>query len=656
MKNNKKSIIIFSCLIVLSVAFIFIFGSNLTRLLGNMYNIDEIGANIDNIKSGDKINYTANGVDDWEVLSVDKASNIIEIVSTKPVEDLELGGYEGWLSAKEKMLEIANKYGVGDNVVGTRNLNLNDITSSNISFSGCFWLDDQVISKYTNTDVISGYSQKYYCRGNSDASTSYNINIISDVQVMVIVNVTDVDARSYSVGDDYIYSSNGIDDWKVLSVNSDNDLLVVSTEGQFIDFATNEALTDATTTINNYLLDFYDNDNVLNVRIANYNDANMLSSAGIKNTKNVITGFTGYSGSYSYSRSYLLTTDSNETHSYTEKYDSYKFNIMYYSNYSSSYSNSTITFPIYSNSYGVRPVIRLKYSVNDDNDNEELNTNIKIGDNVIYEANSYKNWKVLSINKEDNTAEIVSGGIVQLLTLRGINDYNNVESIFQEVVDDYMEGDNVVSARMLISDDIESLSSIKDRYSGIYWLGNKLVYKYKNGVITTNNDLYGVAVASYNSDSLNILRQWVTLEVTKDGDAFMSSLVGSFEYTAGIRPVIKVKLSSLVKDEEVNGSSSTKEYAVVPENKEKPVPDENIVISNEETNDKNVDNNEKDDEEFNSCIVYDNDKATVNNEVVNDTKVDNNSILILSVIGSLLVGAFISGIVVFEISKKKFRI
>ena len=666
MKKSKKGIIIFSCVVILTIAVIFAFSSNIARLLGNMYNIDEIGANIDSIKSGDKINYSANGVDDWEVLSVDKGSNIVEIVSTKPVENLEISGYYGWLSAKEKMLEIANKYVVGDYAVGARNLNLNDITNSNISYSGCIWLDDQTIGKYNYSDIINSYSQKYYCRGNFEAYDYNFSNVWDSMRVLVIINISDESATSYNVGDDYTYSNNGVDQWKVLSVNSDRDLSIVSAEPYALiaDFATNDGIKNGDVIINNALLDFY-NDDVLNVRIANYNDASKLVSAGVKSGTTVITGFDGYYDTGTYTNTFSSQNDEDETYSYYVKYDNYRYTYMYYATWGSpSYRSYNSNFSIYSVTYGVRPVIRLKYSTNSSNDKGELNTNIKVGDNVMYEANSYKNWKVLSINKEDNTAEIVSAGIVQLLRLRGINDYDNAESIFQEIVDDYMEGDNVISARMLISDDIEMLTSIKDRYSGVYWLGNKLVYKYKSGVtFDLNDDVYGIAVASYNGDSLNVVRQWVPLEVKQVAslNGAMSSLrIGSHEYTAGIRPVIKVKLASLVKDEEIK----VEEKVIIPENKEKPVLDENIVANDENMGNNNVDVSEKndvisddttlEDKDDNSCIVYDNSEKHVNNEVIKNNEGVSNKVLIFSVVSSLLIGATVSGMVVFEILKKRF--
>lgn len=673
MLNNKKSIIIFSCIVIVAIIVVFLFGSNITRLLGNIYNVDEIGSNIDNIKSGDKINYSANGIDDWQVLNIDKDNNTIEIISTKPVEDLELKGYEGWINAKQKMLEIANKYVVGDYAIGARNLNLNDITSSNISFSGCIWLDDQIVGKYNYSDIVNSYTQKYYCRGETMAGDYSFLSIWGNMQVMVIVNIADQDASSYSVGDDYIYSSNGIENWKVLRVNSANDLLIVSADGQFIDWATNDRISDGTATINDYLLDFYDNDDVLNVRIANYGDASDLVAAGIKNNNSVITGFNGYSYSGNYTN--FFTSDPNDAYTYSVNYDNYSYSYMYYAEWgNASYRSSGSTFSIYSTSYGVRPVIKLKYSVNGGNVESELNTDVKIGDNVIYEGNSYKNWKVLSINKEDNTAEIVSAGIVQLLTLKGMDDYDNLESIFQEIVDDYMEGDNVISARMLTSDDIEKLSLIKDRYSGSYWLNNKLVYKYKNGISSyENQDIYGVAIGSYNTDSLNVIRQWVPLEIKQATslDGFFSIMrVGTHEYTAGIRPVIKVGLSYLVKDDDVKNDNQEAENVVVPENKENPVLDENIISNNQdETNNTKVDDNSDEvlekDENLSSCIVYDTVKDDIDKQ--NSNKVDtnyldnnnsfvSNNVLILTVIVTSIVSSSIVGVMVYRIVKKKFSI
>ena len=120
---------------------------------------------------------------------------------------------------------------------------------------------------------------------------------------------------------------------------------------------------------------------------------------------------------------------------------------------------------------GFRPVVTLKFSNNVVGKDSE--DNLSIGDNVKYNALEYQNWKVLSINKDNNTVDLISGGIVKNLMLQGEDDFDNYEDILQTEVDKYKTGSNVISARAVEYSDLANLNKINDRVNARYWINSK---------------------------------------------------------------------------------------------------------------------------------------------------------------------------------------
>ena len=648
MKNKRSKIIKFLLVCVVAIGLFFLVkNTNLLKLVGSIYNITDISSNIDNIQIGDKINYSANGVDDWEVLSINKGNNTIEIVSTDSVENLTLTGYAGWVSTKDKMQEIANKYVTGPYAIGARNLTSVDLKSAtNITKKGAFWIADQTVNRAKENDVITNYTNFSFGEGRWRGASDTLVSNMSSCGIHVIVNLNDSNARNYNIGDTYSYSSNGMNDWKVLYVNSDNSISIVTANKRYLDFATDDKIADGTNFFNKVLLDYYDNDSVSSVRLANYDDRYALGNAGIF-VSNMLTGVVTNSNYDSSTRTY-------GDKEYTESYTYYDYQYVYYDSYYGNYRTSTTSGSIYSVERGVRPVITLRYSNELIMNGGSLNSSIKVGDKVFYEANAYTDWKVLSIDTVNGTAEIVSSDIVKLLTLMGIENYNDVENIFQKEVDDYLNGDNAISARMLNSSDIENLTLIKDKVKKEYWLNNKKVYDYRDEYGELYNDtIYAVAIATYNDSSLNIVRQWATLESKYNGSDTVLSLKypGSYDYIAGIRPVIKVKLDTLTKS---NGNNISNKEIEVPKNNQKAVADSSTNVNSSDNQTGASGGSEGQETKENQCIVYDVKNRVDETDGSVDEREKKSSVQYVPIIAfSAICGGIISGLAVYYVVKKK---
>ena len=341
MKLKKIFVVIFISIFIFII--LINFNNNFNKLSGNIYsNQNNI---MNNIKIGDKVNYSANGYSNWEVLSVNKNKKTIEIVSVDEVERLTLEGYDGWKNSKEKILEISNKYKEGINAIDTRILNKNDL-EKNITKNGCFWLED------TEVEMNNSYSLYYYCETNSEldsvpliyANTSY-------VNMLIVISLYDTNANNYNIGENYEYSSQGIKNWNVLSIDSKDTISIIPKITPKINLAIDDNIKNGNEFLNNYLKKYYDNDKVKNVRLISSNDENNLIKAGFTNN-NGIRYITGYIG---------LKDSNYSEYNYGNGYYSYQFTSMTYLDSKKKYIDDTLTYEIYSIEYGVRPVISLDF-------------------------------------------------------------------------------------------------------------------------------------------------------------------------------------------------------------------------------------------------------------------------------------------------------
>ena len=246
---------------------------------------------------------------------------------------------------------------------------------------------------------------------------------------------------------------------------------------------------------------------------------------------------------------------------------------------------------------GFRPIVTLKYS---DKlvDGKAFNNKLQVGDNVNYTALEYQNWKVLSINEENNTVDIISGGIVKNILLYGEKDFESFEQILQNEVDKYKVGDNVISARIVEYADIPNLNKFDDKVNVKYWALDKKQYNKKSVDETSSpftlNGYYDVSVMNYNEDTGSVERNWVSLYImggSSSGGASQYNGIGDLSFTAGLRPIITLKLDTVEKldnDSKIDIIDSTKADDEKYNNEQQN--NSNISI----TNDKNMLTNDSD--------------------------------------------------------------
>ena len=524
LKKHNKFIIIGIVLFFLLIAVIFGVVFSFYRIQGRVYDIDSIGVNIDKIKIGDTINYTANGYNDWKVYSINREDNTIDIVSTSFVEDLTIK-VEDVDNYYDILQNTANKYVTGEYAISARSVDESDV--DNLDIENGFWINKKI------DDVL------YYSNGNvqlrDDTSTIMGLS----GYLMPIVTIGVSDSTGLSVGNIYNYSLNGVDEWIILYVNDSTSISIVPKNP--ISFTLTYAdIPNFTSYLNNVIEKFKD-DNVINVRNLSLSDEkNFCSIARNKYT------------SQNFYVSDVLS----------EPYESRLQGVIDFYTLQDNY-----TFTYLTGGYGCRtfntnksfdtgwrggfvPIVTLKYSAAEKN-SKDINDSVKVGDYVKYSANGYNNWKVLSIDKENNTIDIISGGVVKNITLEGKEDYENLDFVLQEEVDKYKNGDNVINARSVSINDFDNLEIMNDILPVKFFLNNRKQYRDNK----SNSIFYSCAVGSYDSSITTMKYEWAIL--ADKNLAITESAINSYSYTAGIRPIITMKLQDAKKsNNSVNNNNS----------------------------------------------------------------------------------------------------
>jgi len=305
--------------------------------------------------------------------------------------------------------------------------------------------------------------------------------------------------------------------------------------------------------------------------------------------------------------------------------------VYYYEN--GVYNNMNFEETIYTDTsipeeQGYRPVVTLKVKKEvKEEDKKEISSKLKVGDNVKYEAKGYKNWKVLGIDNDLGTVDIISGGIVKNLTLSGKEDWDSYEDTIQREVNEYKNGNQAKKATTVTSSHLKTLKEIDKSILSEYWLLSKNSYfKGKDGY---SIKYYYYCISTYSQFKikddgihLNIIPIFADLkgdqeEVDRYKDSIYITNVNSSSYTAGLRPVITLKLDSVEKLPE----EETKEIEESTEKQEK------VFIQEQESKNKDYKGPSKVDDSTsstgNNSEVKTNDKDNTKKDNITDNNTSN---------------------------------
>ena len=604
MKIQKKYILliglgfVFLFVVLLSTKF------NPMRLLGSAYNTSEIENNINKIKIGDKINYEINGYSDWQVVSIDKNNNTLDVVSKTNVEDISLTTKEDYENALNIFQETANKYTDNSYAIKARCVTRADL--DNFGFDEVFW----------NADIYDGAVA--FTNGAVRYGATENLESVYNFLPYVMYHF-EQDISGYNYGDEIEISIGGIDKWIFIQqpYNWKETNMIVPATPININIIDDEFVNNP----DKYFKDFYQ----------------MLKDAD----PNV-----GEVGNFLYYYGYnAFIDDGSVKEYYSSKANKYRFigqvpSINYYGNYLEiGFNNYDIDYEnnnADSNwiSYrkaipftkGFRPIVTLKYS---DKliEGKKLDSELQIGDYVNYSANEYNNWRVLSIDEENGTVDIISGGVVKNIKLYGIDDFNNYETTMQNEVDSYKNGDKAISARIVEYNDLANLNKMNDRVNVKYWTFETKDYNKKATNDTSSpfatNAYYDASIMYYDINESMIQRKWVSLYVSSGlssgGNTILSQYngTGDLSFTAGIRPVITLKLDQVkkVSDDEKNNIINDSDEQQKIKEKEQITNSQNNVTND---NTKNVTNNY-------SNIINNKKNNVDNNKSNNELNDDDNS-------------------------------
>ena len=599
--KNKKFVITTIIFFVLLVAVVFGITISFSGILGSTYDIDNIEKNIDKIKVGDSINYTANGYNDWKVLSIDKENKTMEIISRTSTEDVEIKSTD-----VDNYLDIlqatANKYMDGKYAIDARSIITNNNEYGMVEELG-YWVarDSSCLEHSTGSICVDNHINGYY---------------------MPVVTLNVGDTSGFYVNNNYNYSLNGISDWTILYVNENGSISIVPSSSIYFLYEQSEQFPNLSLYIESEIAKFKD-DNVLDVRAYSSKDASILDRCS---SADLYTGKVNRVESYEENGELLI------------KYDKYFLESIDGCNDETNETEFTIASSF---TNGFVPVVTIKYG---QPEGKNVSSKLKVGDYVKYSANAYDSWKVLNIDEEKNTVEVVSTSGVKELTLKGKEDYDNYEDILQTEVNRYKNGDIAISARTLEEyDDFETLVSIdvplvkKNRF---VFINKKNTYRDKDynrvdyRIYTFKFDESNISLSISNG---NFGHNTTLYSTAIDSELEQMSATGSQEYsvTAQLLPVITLKLSEVEKVSEGtvdnNSNNSTNTNKNNNTGGQSSSVDTNISEEKSEEEDKEVvgDNN------YNEVLEELSKLTTVVNDLENQTKEENikNRIFLTLIIG-----------------------
>ena len=539
MKKNKskglaiKHIIfgLFATLLIVSI----IYGDDLLtkQAIGSVYNISELGDNYYDIQIGDEVNYEINGYSDWQVIGKDEYNGTIDVVSKTNTENIMLEYNQTKEYYENKLQETANKYTDNSYAVAARTVSQEDLEM----FS---YTEDFITSSIVDNNTIK------------TSNNEWEINPNHKLYVIPYIKYGSY-SGSFSEGEIINYSKNGIDRWVVFSTGSSYDYpnryyyayMIPETP---IELVIDSVDDDANTKINEII-------NSFSSGTSEY--GNLLGRYGTSHITNYLSNFLNQqTDKIVFISQCNYNKNNNKIESSCGRLTSYVDGQLKETPNSAIYTDTSVPDTI-----GYRPVVSLKVKKEVENqDKKEISNKLQVGDYVKYEAKGYNNWKVLSIDEALGTVNIISGGIVKNISLTGKEDWDNYEDIIQKEVDEYKVGDNVIRATTVTSNDLTALKEIDKGALSRYWILSKESYlDYSPTMFGGRADIIDYKIDTiylykYDNYEMKISSIIIYTGVNGEGLTYERYLnyVRDYTYSAGIRPVITLKLDNVEKlpDEE----------------------------------------------------------------------------------------------------------
>ena len=579
--KNKKTVkyIIPSVVVLILIGIIIGYNILPKQALGSIYNISELGDNFDNIQIGDEVNYEINGYNNWQVIGKDDYNGTVDIVSKTNTEDLTLEYGQPKEYYEQKFQEIADKYTDGNYAISARTVNTSDLDY--FTYDNDFWLDT-----ISDTSIKTSQATYQYTGENP--------------KIYIVPNIFQYSSTGFTenIGDVVEYSYGGKNRWIVWYKDGQNQLrLIPETPIELV--------------LTNSDNDIYSKANQIYNAFGNYGD--WFWDYG--NIPNLIPNFLNQQTEkiyILYADSYYRMISKSGNSWYFKPYDGRK---MLYSYENGEYVDIQYPTIIHSDTspytIGYRPVVTLKVKKElEDENKKETSDSLQIGDYVKYEAKGYKNWKVLRVDENLGTVDIISGGIVKNLTLSGKEDWENYEEIIQKEVDEYKNGSKAKKATTISSKDLKLLQGIDKGLISRYWVLSKNTYINKQGADILNYGIDTIYFYKYANYEMIVDDVIIYVDVVDKGGGtkhYISSK-GSYSYTAGLRPVITLKINDVEK-------TSEEEIKVI---EKQTVKQEKVYIKEQEANNKNYNGPKLTDDDSSKVIESNGDNINKNKETDED--------------------------------------
>ena len=530
----------------------------------------------------------------------------VEVAPKANVENLTLDYGQPKEYYEQKFQETANKYTDNRYAISARTVNSGDLDY--IEYDNSYW-SDQANDFWLNT-----INEKEIQTSREGKRYQYTGEENYKIYVLPYIEKTYDNVDGYNVGDIIEYSNNGVNRWivaKVVKIDSwwgsrrslvliperPTELVIDSIDDKMDEKA--KQITDSFNNNNvysygNYFQDYQNDTNILTTLISDFLNQQtekiyFYSRCTNKNFNKEFNGGCGLPGIFFYENGELNTIGKDNR-------------IQFY----------TYIFPT---TLGYRPVVTLKLENGiSENEKKETSNNLQIGDIVKYEANGYKNWKVLSIDENLGIVDIISGGIVKNITLSGKEDWDNYEAIIQQEVNQYKNGSDVISASTVNSSQLKQLKEIDKSILSRYWILSKDIYIEKHKYINERyRDMlnYGITTIDlYKYKNNEMKLENIILYSVEENTGNGVNEGSSYSYTAGIRPVIRLKLNDVEK-------ASDKETKIIVNETEKV---EKIYIKEQETSNSNY-NGPAITDEYTS--INDTSNADINHNNTNKNEIKN---------------------------------